>query len=211
MMRVGFVLFPRFTGLDLIAPHEVLARAPTECLLVAETLAIVHSDRGLKIEPDVMFHNCPPLDLLFVPGGPGQPAAMDNSNVIGFLTKRAPQAKVVASVCTGTLLLAYAGVAKGRRASTHWLAREELARLGAIPLNERVVRDGNLYTAAGVTSGLDLALVLVEDLFGAQEAQRITLAIEYDPQPPHDVGSPTKAPAELVDLLKSTSRFHQER
>jgi cyclohexyl-isocyanide hydratase len=210
-MRVGFVLFPGFTGLDLVAPHEVLVRAPTECLLVAETLAMIYSDRGLKLEPDVTFDECPPLDLLFVPGGPGQTSAMDNPNLIGFLVKRASQAKVVASVCTGTLLLAQAGIAKGRRASTHWLAKEELARLGAIPVNQRVVRDGNLYTAAGVTSGLDLALVLVEDLFGTREAQRITLQIEYDPQPPHDVGSPGKASQELVDLLKSTSRFHQVR
>jgi transcriptional regulator GlxA family with amidase domain len=206
-LLVGFVIYPGFTGLDLIGPHEVLSRCGTRCRFVAGSLEPVTSDRGVRLLPDETFATCPQLDVLVVPGGPGQTPAMANEELIGFIARQSAGARWTASVCTGTLLLAGAGVLRGRPATTHWLARNELRRLGAVPQSDRIVWDGRVVTAAGVSAGIDLALALVAVLRGAEEAQRIQLSIEYDPQPPFDVGAPEKAPAHLVEQLRQKSRF----
>ena len=204
---VGFVLYPGYTGLDLVGPYEVLARCGWRCLFVAGSHEPVTSDRGLRVVPDVTFAACPRLHILVVPGGPGQDAAMEDRELIGFLAARSARADWTASVCTGALLLARAGLLRGRRATSHWLAMKELRRLGAIPTTARVVWDGPVVTGAGVSAGIDLALSLVAVVRGPEEAQRIQLSIEYDPQPPFDVGAPDKAPEGLVERLRKESRF----
>jgi len=209
--NLGMVLFPGFTALDLVGPLEVLSRSRTRCILVAKDAGPVESDRGLRILPDATLEACPRLDALFVPGGPGQTPAMEDQALISFIARRHAEARWTASVCTGALLLARAGVLAGRRATTHWLAMEELGRLGAIPTRARIVEDGNVITGAGVSAGIDLALALVARWQGEAAARRIQLAIEYDPQPPFDSGSPERAPDEIVQELRANSRFHGKR
>jgi putative intracellular protease/amidase len=210
-MTAGIVLFPGFTGLDVIGPHEVLARTSLRCLLVGASTAPVVSDRGLRLIPDVDFAGAPALDVLIVPGGPGQTPAMEDAALIAFVTDRAARARWILGVCTGTLLLARVGVVRGRPATTHWLAMEELARLGATATPSRVVWSENVVTGAGVSSGIDAALALAARIFGDETAERIQLGIEYDPQPPFSCGHPSRARAELVDALRKSSRFHQGR
>ena len=210
-MTAGIVLFPGYTGLDVIGPHEVLVRTSLKCLLIAAQVAPVRSDRGLHLVPDVDFANAPPLDVLVVPGGPGQSPGMDDPALIGFIRERAATARWVFGVCTGTLLLAQAGVVQGRPATTHWLAMEELGRLGAEATKRRVVWSDNVITGAGVSSGIDAGLELVGRIFGQAEAERVQLSLEYDPQPPFDSGHPSRARPELVELCKSTSRFHRKK
>jgi len=209
-LTAGFVIFPGYTGLDLVGPHEVLVRTSLKCILIAASTEPVVSDKGLRIVPDVDFAHAPQLDILVVPGGPGQTAAMADPGLIGFITERAARARWVLGVCTGTLLLAQAGVLRGRPATTHWLAMEELGRLGAEPVRRRTVWSDNILTGAGVSSGVDAAIELVATVFDRDEAERVTLAIEYDPQPPVMSGHPSRARAELVERLKSTSRFHRK-
>jgi len=207
--RVGFVIFDRLTPLDLVGPYEVLSRCNLECLLVAPSRSAVTCEGGLRLLPDTDFESCPQLDVLVVPGGPGQSKALDDEALIAFVAQRASAARFVLGVCTGVLLLAAAGVLRGRSATTHWLAREELERLGVRSLPKRVVWDGNVVTAAGVSSGIDMALDFVAKVYGPAEAQRIQLSIEYDPSPPFASGSPDKAPAEIVEKLRNASRFAQ--
>lgn len=210
--NIGFLLFDRITALDLVGPFEVLSRCEgveVQCLMVARDRSPVACSKGLRLLPDVTFDDCPPLEVLVVPGGPGQSEAMADERLLAFVEERARAARHVLGVCTGVLLLARAGLLAGRPATTHWLAREELARLGIQVRTERMVWDGKVGTAAGVSSGIDLALEFVARVLGAEEAQRIQLAIEYDPAPPFDSGSPAKAAPELVEKLRSTSRFHQ--
>jgi putative intracellular protease/amidase len=210
-MTAGILVFPGYTGLDVIGPHEVLVRTSLKVLLIGAQVAPIKSSNGLQLVPDVDFAHAPPLDILVVPGGPGQSAGMDDPALIDFIRERAAKAKWVFGVCTGTLLLAQAGVVRGRPSTTHWLAMEELGRLGGEPTKRRVVWSDNILTGAGVSSGIDAGLELVGRIFGKAEAERIQLAIEYDPQPPTDSGHPDRARPELVELLKSTSRFHRKK
>ena len=202
--RIGMLLFPRLTQLDLAGPYEVLARTPNTVVdLVARTRAPVTSDRGLQILPTTTYTECQPLDVIMVPGGPGQQDLMEDEAALSFLRKQAAGAKYVTSVCTGSLVLGAAGLLKGKRATSHWAALEHLKLLGAIPVSEKVVVDGNIVTGAGVTSGIDFALALAAILEGEQAAREIQLQIEYDPEPPFDVGSPKKAPREMVETLRA--------
>jgi transcriptional regulator GlxA family with amidase domain len=209
-LTVVFTLYPGFTGLDLVGPHEVLVRCGSRCLFAAVSLEPVASERGLRVLPDVTFADCPQADVLFVPGGPGQTPAMNDEALIAFLARQSAAARRTVSVCTGALLLAQAGVLRGRRATTHWLAMRQLGRLGALPTRERVVWDGPVVSGAGVSAGIDLALALVAELRGPETAQRIQLAIEYDPRPPFDAGAPDKAPPAIVEELRQASRFQPQ-
>jgi cyclohexyl-isocyanide hydratase len=200
---IGMLIFPRLTQLDMTGPYEVLARLPnTRVHLVAHTLAPVQTDRGMQIVPTVTFADCPQLDLVMVPGGPGQQELMDDEVVLEFLRKQAAGAKYVTSVCTGSLVLGAAGLLKGRRATSHWAALEHLRPLGAIPVSEKVVMDGNIITGAGVTSGIDFALGVAAVLEGEEIAKQIQLQIEYDPAPPFNSGSPDTASPEVLTLVK---------
>ncbi len=213
MRQIGMLIFPRLTQLDMTGPYEVLARLPdTKIHLVARTLEPVTTDRGMQIVPTVTYETCPPLDVIMVPGGPGQQDLMEDEVVLSFLRQQAGSAKYVTSVCTGSLVLGAAGLLKGKRATCHWNALEHLKLLGAIPVSEKVVIDGNIVTGAGVTSGIDFALTLAAILEGEQMAREIQLGIEYDPEPPFDSGSPKTAPRELVETLRGRgSKLYEAR
>jgi cyclohexyl-isocyanide hydratase len=201
---IGMLIFPRLTQLDMTGPYEVLARLPnTKVLLVAHTMAPVKTDRGMEIVPTVTLADCPQLDLVMVPGGAGQQDLMENAVVLEFLRKQAAGAKYVTSVCTGSLVLGAAGLLKGKRATCHWTAIEHLRPLGATPVSQRVVMDGNIITGAGVAAGIDFALAVAAILEGEEVAKQIQLQIEYDPSPPFDSGSTETASAETVALLRS--------
>jgi len=213
MRRIGMLIFPRMTQLDMTGPYEVLARLPdTAVELIARSRDPVTTDRGLQIVPTTSYADCPPLDVIMVPGGPGQQDLMEDEEALGFLRRQAAGAKFVTSVCTGSLVLAAAGLLKGKRATSHWAAIENLALLGAIPVREKIVIDGNIITGAGVTSGIDFALHLAAILAGEQTAREIQLQIEYDPQPPFDSGSPKAASPETLAAVKARlTKLGEER
>ena len=206
-LSVGFVLFDGLTQLDLTGPYEVLARMPdTRVHLVAASLAPVRSEWGMAILPDVTFDDAPPIDVLCVPGGWSVNARLSDDTLLSFLRTRGERARYVTSVCSGALLLGAAGLLRGHRATTHWLSLDLLPLLGAVAVASRVVHDGNRITAAGVTAGIELGLTLAAVLFGPSVAQRIQLAIEYDPAPPFDSGSPDSAPADIRAAVTQASQ-----
>lgn len=198
-MRIGLVLFPDLTQLDLTGPAEVFGRLPgCEVVYLWKSLDPVRSDSGLSLVPTATFADCGALDVICVPGGPGQVALMDDAETLDFLRRVAPGCRFVTSVCTGSLVLGAAGLLAGYRATCHWASLDQLALLGVEPVAERVVRDRNRVTGAGVTSGIDFALTLAAELAGPEAAQRIQLQLEYDPAPPFAAGSPHVAPPALV-------------
>ncbi len=204
--RIAMIAFPRLTQLDLTGPYEILARMPgAEIDLIWKTRDPIVSDTGLTLVPTATFDDCAQPDILFVPGGPGQIDVMEEPSLINFLQGMAPTAKLVTSVCTGSLLLGAAGLLKGKRATCHWMSLDLLSHLGAVPVNERVVIDGNVITAAGVSSGIDFALVVASKLHGEAVARQIQLFVEYDPEPPFDSGSQEKALPETVEGLRTIS------
>ncbi len=195
----GLLLFPGLTQLDLTGPYEVLARLPgwrTE--IVAKTTAPVKTDRGLVITPSIAFGNAPQFDLLVVPGGPGTDDAILDAETVEFVRRQGAGAKHIFGICTGSLLLGAAGLLRGKRAGGHWAARDLLTHFGAEVSDARMTQDGKIYTAGGVTSGIDMALRVVADLAGEDVAQGIQLQIEYDPEPPFRAGTPFVAPPEIV-------------
>lgn len=203
---VGLVLFEGMTQLDLTGPYEVLARMPnTRVLVIASSLQPVRTEWGLSITPDVSFDEAPPLDLLCVPGGWAVTVLLEDERLLDFLRAQGESARYVTSVCSGALLLGAAGLLRGYRATTHWLSLEFLPVFGAEPVDDRVVRDRNRITGAGVTAGIDFALVVAAELFGTAVAQRIQLAIEYRPAPPFDSGAPHIAPDEVREAVRGAS------
>jgi len=211
-LSIGMVLFPGLTQLDLTGAYEVLARMPdTRVRLVASTLHPVRSEWGLTILPDTTFADAPPLDMLCVPGGWAVDKHLDDDELLGFLRSRSEHARYITSVCSGALLLGAAGLLRGYRATTHWLSLDLLSLLGAEPVRQRVVRDGNRITGGGVTAGIDFGLAVAAELFGPTTAQRIQLAIEYAPAPPFDSGSPDAAPDDIRDTLRRDSRDALDR
>ena len=194
--HIGYVVFPNLTQLDFTGPLQVLNRLPDSTThIVAKTRELVPSDTPLAIPPTATFSDCPPLDLLCVPGGFGVDQAMEDEETIAFVRRAGAHAKYVTSVCTGAFVLGAAGLLRGRRATTHWAYHHFLPRVGAIPVQERVVRDGNTFTGGGVTAGVDFAFVVLNEIAGPAVAQTVQLGIEYDPQPPFVGGSPARAPA----------------
>lgn len=201
--RVGFLLFPDVTQLDLTGPWEVLSGMPgAETRLIWKEAGPVRAGKGLTILADTGFAECPQFDLVCVPGGAGMNALLTDDEVLDFLRRQAAGARYVTSVCTGSLVLGAAGLLRGKRAASHWSSRDLLAAFGAIPVAERVVVDGNVYTGGGVTAGIDFALRIVADLHGEAAAQAAQLQIEYDPAPPFDSGSPETAPREVVAAVR---------
>lgn len=193
-LRFGLVVFPGVQQLDLTGPYEVFASAPgTEVHLVWKDRGPVMSSTGLSLTPTLAFADCPPLDVLCVPGGGGVNALLRDEAVLAFVRQQASDARFVTSVCTGSLVLGAAGLLDGKRATTHWNALDFLGRFGAEPVSERVVEDGNLITAGGVTSGIDFGLTVIARLLGRAEAETIQLALEYAPAPPFASGTPREA------------------
>ncbi|MFE1438787.1 DJ-1/PfpI family protein [Streptomyces sp. NPDC058739] len=208
-MQIAIVLYDRFTALDAVGPYETLGRLPdAEVVFVAEHTGPVRTDTGnLALVADRTLAEVPDPDIVVVPGGPGQTPQMANAALLEWLRAADAGSTWTTSVCTGSLLLAAAGLLEGRRAASHWLALEHLAKYGAESTGERVVFDGKYVTAAGVSSGIDMGLALLGRIAGDEHAQAVQLLTEYDPQPPYDAGSPEKAPARLVEEFRGKSRF----
>lgn len=211
--QIGLLIFPAMTQLDFTGPYEVFARLPNTAVhVVAKTTEPVRTERGLVLIPTISCADCPQLDVVVVPGGPGQQSLMNDDTVLEFLRRQAEQAKYLTSVCTGALVLGAAGLLKGYRATTHWLSLPLLPLFGAIPVDKRVVVDRNRVTGGGVTAGIDFGLRLAGILQGETMAQQIQLQMEYRPEPPFASGSPATAPAEIVATVRHAGeRLQQER
>ncbi len=203
-LNIVFVLFPDVTQLDFTGPLQVLSRLPgAKVHIAAASMAPVETDATLTLNPTTTFADCPPTDVLVVPGGFGVEGAMLDPALMAFVKREGARARYVTSVCTGAFILGAAGLLKGKRATTHWAYHGDLALAGAIPVKARVVRDGNIFTGGGVTAGIDFALTLAAEIAGEDVARTIQLALEYDPAPPFDAGSPEKAaPAALAAMAK---------
>jgi transcriptional regulator GlxA family with amidase domain len=202
---VAIVLFDRFTALDAVGPYEVLSSLPgAEVVFAAHLPGPVANEKGtLRLTADAALAQVQQPDVIVVPGGPGQNAHMADEALLRWLRAADSRSTWTTSVCTGSLLLASAGLLKGRRATTHWLAMDKLAGLGAIAETGRVVADGKYMTAAGVSAGLDMALALAGKLAGDAVAQSVQLVLEYEPQPPYQSGSPATAPQAIADALRA--------
>lgn len=203
--QIAILIYPGFTALDMVGPHYMftsLMGAKTH--VVARSLAPVTSDAGLIFTPTATFDDCPrDLDILCVPGGTdGTLAAMQDDATLDFLRDRGGRARFVTSVCTGSLVLAAAGLLRGYRATSHWAAREALKAFGAIPMAERIVEDRNRITGGGVTAGIDFGLTLVAKLRDRDYAQGVQLLAEYAPKPPFDAGEPDRAPAHITAMMQ---------
>jgi transcriptional regulator GlxA family with amidase domain len=205
-MQIAIGLYEGFTALDAIGPYQVLTLLPdAEVVLCAERTGRLADDNGLlRFDIEHSFADVASPDVLLVPGGlVTRRLAVERHPIVEWIESAHPTTTYTTSVCTGALLLGAAGVLDGLRATTHWIAYDHLARFGATPTEQRVVFEGKVATAAGVSAGIDLALALVARMQGDEVAQAIQLGIEYDPQPPFDSGAPSKAPAEIKDLVSA--------
>jgi transcriptional regulator GlxA family with amidase domain len=205
-MKIAIPLYHRFTALDAVGPFEVLARLPgAEVAWLGPEAGPVSTDNGLTMIAGAVYEEVPAPDVVLVPGGLGTYDVLEDERLVGWIRRAHESSDWTTSVCTGALLLAAAGVLDGLEATTHWLDLESLERLGARPTGRRVVEQGKVVTAAGVSSGIDMGLLLAARIAGPEVAQAIQLAIEYDPQPPFDAGSTEKAPPEIVELVRSVA------
>jgi transcriptional regulator GlxA family with amidase domain len=204
-MQVAYLLYDRFTALDITGPHDVLNSVPgNESIFVAEQAGPVRNESDtLSLVADASLDEVTSPDIVVVPGGFGNRLLLEHEPLHEWIRGVHETSTWTTSVCTGSLLLAAAGLLDGAPATTHWLARDQLAELGAKPVPDRIVEHGKIVTAAGVSSGIDMALHLVKTINGEQVAQAVQLGIEYDPEPPVDAGSPEKAPPEIVELVKA--------
>jgi putative intracellular protease/amidase len=202
-MQIAYLLYDRFTALDVTGPHEVLNSVPgVESVFVGERAGSYRNESDtLSLVADKSLDEVSNPDILVVPGGYGTRALLDYEPLLAWIRAVDETTTWTTSVCTGALLLAAAGLLDDRPATTHWLARETLAELGANPVENRVVFDGKYVTGAGVSAGIDMALRLVTEIYGPEVAQAVQLGIEYDPQPPHDAGAPEKADGQIVELV----------
>src|SRR3954449_788847 len=208
--HIGLLVFPKITQLDMTGPYEVFISLPeTKVHLVWKSREPVAAGGGMLLTPTVTFAECPQLDLICVPGGPGMNPLLNDAETLDFIRRQASGARYVTSVCTGALVLGAAGLLKGKRAATHWMSREMLTAFGATPIAERVVTDGSVITGGGVTAGIDFALTVAAQAFGPELAQAIQLGIEYDPKPPFDAGSPERAGDDLVANTRAAAAKRQ--
>ena len=208
--QIGLLLFPRLTQLDLTGPYEVFIRFPdSDVHLVAKSPDPVVADGGLRLLPSTTFAECPKLDLVCVPGGAGMNPLLNDRETLDFLRGQASGVRYVTSVCTGSLVLGAAGLLRGKRATTHWMSLPMLAAFGCESVAERVVVDGNIITGGGVTAGIDFALTVASEWFGAETAKKIQLGIEYAPYPPFDSGTPERADPSVVAALREAAAARQ--
>jgi putative intracellular protease/amidase len=206
-MKIAIPLYDRFTALDAVGPYEVVQRLPgAEITWLASEPGPVRTDTGqLALLADAAFEELPDPDILIVPGGTGTDAVLDDERLVGWIRRAHETSEWTTSVCTGSLLLGAAGILDGVEATCHWLDMDSLERYGARATGRRVVEQGKVITAAGVSSGIDMGLLLAAKVGGPEIAQAIQLGIEYDPQPPFDAGSPEKAPDEIVELVRGVA------
>jgi putative intracellular protease/amidase len=212
-MQIAIPLYDRYTALDAIGPYEVLSRLPDSRVVFVGTEAGPYTtDNGmLTMMAESALDEVPRPDILCVPGGWGTREAISDERLVDWIRAAHETTQWTTSVCTGSLLLAAAGVLDGIEATTHWIELDTLGEMGARPTERRVVQQGKVVTAAGVSSGIDMALHLMAQIAGEEFAQTIQLMIEYDPQPPFDAGAPSKAPAEIVERLRelAAARYAQ--
>jgi putative intracellular protease/amidase len=206
-MNIAIPLYDRFTALDAVGPYEVLQRVPgAKVTWLAHEPGPVATDTGqLQIVATAAFEDLPDPEIVVVPGGTGTDDFLDDERILGWIRRAHETSQWTTSVCTGSLLLGAAGVLDGLDATSHWLDIQDLERYGARPTDQRVVEQGKVITAAGVSSGIDMALTLVAKMIGPEVAQAIQLGIEYDPQPPFDSGSTAKAAPEIVELVRNVA------
>jgi cyclohexyl-isocyanide hydratase len=206
-LQIGSLLFEGVDQIDLTGPFEVLSRIPNATYRIyGKAMAPVRDVKGLRLAPDAILADAPPLDVLHVPGGHGQEALMDDAEVLNWIRQQASGACSIFSVCTGALICGAAGLLRGRRTTTHWASYHLLPYFGAIPVNERVVVDGAWVFAAGVTAGIDGALRLAAELRGDEVAQAIQLHMAYAPEPPFDSGTPETAPSQILEQARRSVR-----
>ena len=211
-MQIAILIFDGLTALDAIGPYEVLSRLPGADLgFVAKEAGPKRTDTGaLGVEADLALADLDSPEVVLVPGGPGSRPLMRDPEVLEWLRSAHASSTWTTSVCTGALVLGAAGILDGKRATTHWAFLDRLSELGAQPVAERVVEDGKVITAAGVSAGIDMALTLVARMAGDEVAQAIQLGIEYDPQPPFDAGSPSKASPEVIEMVRGAERAESQ-
>ena len=211
-MQIAILIFDGLTALDAIGPYEVLSRLPGADLgFVAKEAGTKRTDTGaLGVEADLALADLDSPEVVLVPGGPGSRPLMRDPEVLEWLRSAHASSTWTTSVCTGALVLGAAGILDGKRATTHWAFLDRLSELGAEPVAERVVEDGKVITAAGVSAGIDMALMLVARIAGDEVAQAIQLGIEYDPQPPFDAGSPAKASARVIEMVRGAEPAESE-
>jgi len=211
--RIVFILYPRLTQLDFTGPYEVLARMPNaEVIIASKDGGELKTEMGLTFADLQALADVESADMIMIPGGPGQTEAMQDPAFMAQVKRLGEAARYVTSVCTGSLILAAAGLLTGKRAGSHWAYRELLSMFGAIPDEGRVVRDGNAITGGGVTAGIDIALTIVADLAGEKVAKMIQLAIEYAPAPPFNCGRPETADVETIAAVRQLfSAFATQR
>ena len=199
-LQIGLLLFPQVQQLDLTGPYDVLASLPdVKVHLIWKDLTPITASTGLVLLPTMTFDDCPKLDVICVPGGTGVGALMEDAQTLEFIQRQAAHAQYVTSVCTGSLVLGAAGLLRDKRATTHWAYHSLLHTLGATPVQDRVVRDGNLITGGGITAGIDFALTLAAELFDRDIAELVQLQLEYAPAPPFESGSPDTAPPHVLE------------
>lgn len=202
-MKIGFVIFPQVTALDFTGPAQVFSQLPdSQIFLIAKNYDVVETDAGFSVNPTVSIEDSPQMDILCIPGGFGQKAVSDDENFIKFIQQQGANAKFLTSVCSGSLILAKAGLLNGFKATSHWAVRDKLASFDVEVVKQRVVIDRNRVTGGGVTAGIDFALGLIAEFNNEHLAKLIQLGIEYDPAPPFDCGTPEKAGAELSNKVK---------
>lgn len=209
--QIAILLFEGFDVMDVSGPYEVLRWLPDARIsFIGKKRGPVRSEgSGLSLVADSAIAEVPEPDVVIVPGGGGELSVRDDAQILEWLRSAQARGAWVVSVCTGALLLGAAGLLRGKRATTHWMATGELAKFGATSVPARYVFDGKLVTSAGVSAGIDMAIALAAELRSREVAEAIQLGIEYDPKPPFDTGSPERAPAELVRLVRSASRFKE--
>jgi transcriptional regulator GlxA family with amidase domain len=212
-MQIAYLLYDRFTALDVTGPHDVFNSVPgNESIFVAEQPGPIRNESDtLSLVADASIDEVQSPDIVVVPGGFGNRVLLEHEPLHRWIRTVHETSTWTTSVCTGSLLLAAAGLLDGLPATTHWLARDLLAELGAEPVPDRVVQEGKIVTAAGVSSGIDMALRLVQQINGDEVAEAVQLGIEYDPQPPLDAGSPEKAPPAIVELVSAAFRAREAR
>lgn len=200
---VVFALFPQVTQLDFTGPFEVFARLPgSRCILASSAGGSIEGDGGITFANVVPLAQVTECALLCVPGGLGTVAAMEDARYLSELRRLASQAQFITSVCTGSLLLAAAGLLRGKRAACHWAWRDLLQEFAVTPVAARIVRDGNVITGGGVTAGIDMALAVTAQIAGVDYAEAVQLALEYAPEPPFDSGRPERARPEVLAIAR---------
>ena len=211
-IKVGFLIFDNMQLLDFAAPFDEFSSvAELDVALIGKTLKPVTTTSGLRITPSHDINTLHPLDVLCVPGGSGINQLIDDESVLDFIRQQAKSVHYLTSVCTGALVLGACGLLKGRKATTHWSAMAYLKDFGAIPIQHRVVVDGNIVTAGGVTAGMDFGLTMIAELLGEKIAKTVQLQMQYDPAPPFDCGTPEKAPTNLVQEIKQKKTYDERR